>query len=86
MNKKKKVVNISIYPEARKASGLLLPGRQNRPDSQPKKNRTFPPGNALLYIQTVNDFFQTRRTFRGAPFFLSSNAASERVAVSRSNF
>ena len=53
----------------RKARGLSLPGRQNRPDPQPKKNRTFPPGNALFYIATVNDFFQTRRTLRGALFF-----------------
>ena len=37
-----------------------------------KENRTLPPGNVLLYIATVNDFFQTRRTLRGAPFFLSS--------------
>ena len=54
---------------ARKASGPSPPGRQNRPAPQPKKSRTFPPGNALLYIATVNGFFQTRRTFRGAPFF-----------------
>ena len=54
---------------ARKASGPSLPGRQNRPAPQPKKNRTFLPRNALLYIRTANDFFQTRRTFRGAPFF-----------------
>ena len=51
---------------ARKASGPSPPGRQNRPDPLPKKNRTFPLGNALLYIQTANDFFQTRRTLRGA--------------------
>ena len=54
---------------ARKASWPSPPGRRNRPDPQAKKNRTFPPGNALLYIRTANDFFQTRRTFRGAPFF-----------------
>ena len=57
---------------ARKASGPSPPGRRNRPDPLPKKNRTFPTGNALFYIATVNGFFQTRRTFRGAPFFLSS--------------
>ena len=65
---------VSILPfwsvsTARKVNGPSPPGRQSRPDSQPKKNRTFPPGNALLYIRTANDFFQTRRTFRGAPFF-----------------
>ena len=55
----------------KKANGPSPPGRRNRPDPFPKKNRTFPPGNALLYIRAANDFFQTRRTFRGAPFFLS---------------
>ena len=65
---------VSILPfwsvsTARKVNGPSPPGRQSRPDSQPKKNRTFPPGNALLYIRTANDFFQTRRTLRGAPFF-----------------
>ena len=58
---------------ARKASGPSPPGRQNRPDPQPKKNRTFPPGNALLYIRTANDFFQTRRTFRGASLSFCSS-------------
>ena len=53
----------------RMASGPSPPGRQNRPGPSPKKSRTFPLGNALLYIRTANDFFQTRRTFRGAPFF-----------------
>lgn len=48
---------------ARKASGPSPPGRQSMPDSQPKKNRTFPLGNALLYIRTANDFFR-----QGAPF------------------
>ena len=91
LNKKKKVVNTSIYPDevierlARCFYPAILecfnseegqhrpslPGRQNRPEPQPKKSRTSPPGNALLYITTVNGFFQTRRTFRGAPFLFS---------------
>ena len=58
---------------ARKASGPSPHGRQNRPDSlQAKKSRTSPPGNALLYIATVNDFFQTRRALRGAFFVFPS--------------
>lgn len=64
---------------ARRVSGPSPPGRQNRPDSQPKKNRTFPTGNALLYIldiRTASDFFQTRRTFRGAPFSLAVQLVS----------
>ena len=52
---------------ARKASGPSPPGRRNRPDPLPKKNRTFPTGNALLYIRTANGFFRIRRTLRGAP-------------------
>ena len=93
MNKKKKVVNTSIYPDevierlarcfypailecfnsgvlqlwsastVKKANGPSPPGRRNRPDPFPKKNRTFPPGNALLYIRAANDFFQTSAPF-----------------------
>ena len=58
----------------RKASGPSPLGRKNRPEPQPKKNRTFPLGNALLHIATVNGFFQTRRTLRGAPFFAAQTA------------
>ena len=98
MNKKKKVVNTSIYPDEviERLARCFYPAilecfnseegqrafaawqaEQARPISKekqdfPKKNRTFPPGNALLYIRAANDFFQTRRTFRGASFFLLS--------------
>ena len=39
---------------ARKASGSLLHGRQNRLVLQKKKNRKLPPGNSLFYISLLS--------------------------------
>ena len=91
MNKKKKVVNTSIYPDEviERLARCFYPAILECFNSE-EGQRAFAAWQAeqagltakekqdvyILDIRTASDFFQTRRTFRGAPFSLAVQLVS----------